>query len=268
MPWFMVDDKLHSHRKAVRAGVQAMGLWVLAGSWAADHLSDGFIPDYMALRIDRDAEVHAAELVDAGLWSAAERGGERGWQFHEWDDFQPTKDAVEAKREAARERMARVRGNKRDGSREVPANEQGTSQPVRLTPAQPIPSIKDSAADAAFETFWASYPKKVGKGQAVKAYRSAAKRADAAVILAGLEAARATWKLAGTQEKFIPNPTTWLNGDRWGDETTIAADPDEQLIAAIPTVEQLVEARDWGPTCDECERQGGGHFRGCSKAAS
>jgi len=136
----MVDDKLHSHRKAVRAGVQAMGLWVLAGSWSADHLQDGFIPDYMAQRIDPDAELHAAELVAAGLWFASEKGGEQGWQFHGWDEFQPTKEAVEAKREAARERMARVRGNRKDGSLEVRANNERTSQEVRLTPAHPSPS--------------------------------------------------------------------------------------------------------------------------------
>jgi hypothetical protein len=140
MPWFMVDDKLHSHRKAVRAGVQAMGLWVLSGSWSADHLQDGFIPDYMALRIDPDAALHAAELVAAGLWSVAEKDGEQGWLFHEWDEFQPTREAVEAKREAARERMARVRGNQKAGSQEVRANNDGTSQKVRSTPAHPSPS--------------------------------------------------------------------------------------------------------------------------------
>jgi hypothetical protein len=140
MPWFMVDDKLHSHRKAVRAGVPAMGLWALAGSWSADHLTDGFIPDFIAQRIDADAALHATELVRAGLWTEAEKGDETGWQFHEWDSFQPTKEAVEEKRAAARERMARVRGNRKEGSQEVRANSERTSQEVRLTPALPSPS--------------------------------------------------------------------------------------------------------------------------------
>jgi hypothetical protein len=92
MTWFRVDDGLHSHRKAVRAGVPAMGLWVLAGSWCADHLTDGFIPDYMAARIDRDSEEKAARLVEAGWWVVAEKGGDKGWQFHEWTDQQPTRE--------------------------------------------------------------------------------------------------------------------------------------------------------------------------------
>ncbi|MET0416031.1 MAG: hypothetical protein ABW022_08425 [Actinoplanes sp.] len=96
MTWFRVDDGLHSHRKAVRAGVPAMGLWVLAGSWCADHLTDGFIPDYMAARIDRESESNAARLVEAGLWMVAEKGGDKGWQFHEWTDQQPTREEAMA----------------------------------------------------------------------------------------------------------------------------------------------------------------------------
>lgn len=35
--WFRVDDKLHTHEKALLAGVPAMGLWVMCGSWCASH---------------------------------------------------------------------------------------------------------------------------------------------------------------------------------------------------------------------------------------
>ena len=43
--WFKVDDKLHDHRKARKAGKAAMGVWVLAGSWSMDNETDGFVPD-------------------------------------------------------------------------------------------------------------------------------------------------------------------------------------------------------------------------------
>jgi hypothetical protein len=109
MTWFKVDDGLHSHRKAVRAGVPAMGLWVLAGSWCADHLSDGFIPDYMAARLDPDCEQNAARLVDVGLWVTAERGGDKGWQFHDWVEQQPTREQVLAERKANAARQERFR---------------------------------------------------------------------------------------------------------------------------------------------------------------
>lgn len=111
MTWFKVDDGLHSHRKAVRAGIPAMGLWVMAGAWCADQLSNGFIPDYMVFRLDRDADVNAKSLVDVGLWEPAEQGGEKGWQFHDWTEHQPTRE--EAQAAAARKSTGGKLGNHR-----------------------------------------------------------------------------------------------------------------------------------------------------------
>ena len=104
MPWFKVDDKLHDHRKARAAGPAAMGLWVLAGSWSADNLTDGFIPSALLPRWGRQRE--ANRLVEVGLWHTDEQDGEKGWRFHEWDERQPTRaqklDEREAKVEAGR----------------------------------------------------------------------------------------------------------------------------------------------------------------------
>lgn len=109
MTWFKVDDKLHSHKKAARAGTAAMGLWTLAGSWCADHLSDGFVPDYIALRMDPDAEGLAERLVSAGLWAVDEQDGDRGWRFEDWSDYQPTRADVQSKREYERDKKRRQR---------------------------------------------------------------------------------------------------------------------------------------------------------------
>lgn len=103
--WFKVDDKLHSHMKAAMAGVPALGLWVLAGSWCMDQLEDGFVPDFIARRLDPDAEEHATLLVDAGLWVPAKRGKVRGWRFHDWEAHQPSKAKVLHDREANAERV-------------------------------------------------------------------------------------------------------------------------------------------------------------------
>ncbi len=111
MTWFKVDDGLHAHKKAARAGVHAMGLWVLAGSWCADQLTDGFIPDYMAARLDRDFEDNAERLVEAGLWAAADKDGDKGWQFHDWTERQPTRE--EAQIAAARKSSGGKLGNHR-----------------------------------------------------------------------------------------------------------------------------------------------------------
>lgn len=107
MPWFKVDDKLHDHRKARTAGPRAMGVWVLAGSWAMDNDSDGFIPEQVLARWGTRAD--AKRLVDAGLWRPEQFHGEAGWRFHDWAEFQPSA-AVTAARKAA-EREAGLRGN-------------------------------------------------------------------------------------------------------------------------------------------------------------
>lgn len=149
MPWFKVDDKLHSHRKVIRAGIPAMGLWVVAGSWCADQLGDGFVPDYVAERLDPDFAEHAAALVSAKLWIAGEKDGESGWYFHQWSDDgrQPTSESVNAKRDEARVRMAKLRAERAAqkqeaeiGSQSVRANTSRTSEEVRSTPTRPDPT--------------------------------------------------------------------------------------------------------------------------------
>ena len=68
-----------------------------------------------------------------------------------------------------------------------------------------------------FERFWQEYPKKSGKRPALRAWKNAKKRGmppvdELVVILAHQK----TWRQ--WLDGFIPNPATWLNGDRWADE--------------------------------------------------
>lgn len=239
MPWFKVDDKLHSHRKAARAG-EALALWVVAGSWCMDHLTDGFVPEYMAPRLMANGASHAETLASCDLWEPGEKGGEKGWFFHDWPVHQPTREAIEEDRRKARERMSKLR----NGSGDVRANNGRSSGVVHdsHTHTHTHTNNKTETDDASFDAFWSAYPKKVGKGQAVKAWRSAAKKADTDAIMAGLAAANASWKAAGTDQKFIPNPATWLNGERWDDEVPAAAEEDDPW-SHLPTAEELVARR-------------------------
>ncbi len=86
---------------------------------------------------------------------------------------------------------------------------------VRNSTTDPAPS----ALDVSFSAFWAIYPKKIGKGAALKAWKKIkpanglTERITAAVQLA-LHSEQ--WQRDGGQ--FIPNPSTWLNQGRWDDE--------------------------------------------------
>jgi hypothetical protein len=107
MTWFKVDDKLHAHRKARKAGKAALGIWV-AGSWCMDNDSDGFVPADI-LRAWGGTGTDAKRLVDAGLWVTDEHEGESGWRFHDWSQFQPSAAVMAAWRAAESE--AGRRGN-------------------------------------------------------------------------------------------------------------------------------------------------------------
>jgi hypothetical protein len=119
--WFKVDDGFHSHPKAFRSGTAALGLWVRAGSWAANQLTDGFVPTEVVRMYGTAAMAKA--LVAAELWTKTDGG----YQFHQWseDGRQPTRQQVETERAAARERMKKRRNpppTDHDDSPDVRAN--------------------------------------------------------------------------------------------------------------------------------------------------
>lgn len=145
MAWFKVDDKLHDHRKARAAGTAAMGVWLLAGSWAADNLTDGFIPATILPRWGRPRD--ASRLVDVGLWHADEQDGEQGWRFHEWAERQPTRAQKIAERSAKAE-AGKIGGLASGRSRREASAKQSATGQVEL-PSRPVPSPSSSEiADA------------------------------------------------------------------------------------------------------------------------
>lgn len=112
MPWFRVDDNLAFHSKTIAAGNGAMGLWVRAGSWSMQQLTDGKIPLHVARSMGTKAE--ANRLVSAGLW----RESEGGYEFHQWHGRQPSAEDVRLAAEAkgyAGEQGNHVRWHKRRG---------------------------------------------------------------------------------------------------------------------------------------------------------
>jgi hypothetical protein len=145
MSWFPVDDALHSHPKARKAGLEAMGLWTVSGSFCMAYLTDGFISEWWVRQQPRGM-VLAKRLIEAGLWKPAKNAGEDGFQFHDWKP-ECTKAHVLEAREKARQRKAksrlsqgesRVTGHVTHASRHacVPS----TTQP---NPTQPINTVVD-----------------------------------------------------------------------------------------------------------------------------
>lgn len=67
-----------------------------------------------------------------------------------------------------------------------------------------------------FQQFYETYPRRVRRRAAAKAFRSALARATLEEILTGT--ARASIEAVGKHQEFIAHPATWLNADGWKDE--------------------------------------------------
>lgn len=68
-----------------------------------------------------------------------------------------------------------------------------------------------------FEEFWRVYPRKIGKAKALAKFMGLP-RSLLPTILSSVEEAKRTWDWKKDGGRFIPHPTTWLNGSRWEDE--------------------------------------------------
>ncbi len=79
-----------------------------------------------------------------------------------------------------------------------------------------------------FEEFWKEYPRKVDRAAALRAFKSALKRATYEDLLAGAIAYRND---TARKPEFTKYPATWLNADAWLN------------AAALPEVKAANEAR-------------------------
>lgn len=90
--------------------------------------------------------------------------------------------------------------------------------PTPLSKTNPSDEGYITTREADFSTFWAAYPRKVGKGAARKAYFAALRKtgADPPTLSAALVAAKALG--FGSNPQFTPHAATWLQQERWLDE--------------------------------------------------
>lgn len=236
MAWFKVDDGFWSHPKTIALSNDAVALWVRAGAWASQALTDGFVPTKAIVMFGIPAEA-ITELVEVGYWHPDPKRD--GWTFHDWDEYQPSAEETKAKRaEISRKRSeAGKRGaehrwqndGKTDGK--TMANANGNRIGKSMAPSRPVPSpstsneVDDVQAKPArytpeFEEWWSLYPRKQGKAAAAKAYKKARKVADADALKLGAQ----SYALAsiGEDKAFLKLPAGWLNDGRWDDEPIMA----------------------------------------------
>lgn len=209
MAWVKLDTGIFRNPKVVTVSADAKLLYVAGICYAGDNLTDGMIPANALPILAAEATIRnikraVSELVSAGLWIAKENG----YEVHDYLEHNSRSGDVQAKRDAAKERMQRNR------SQNVRANKERSSQNVRptkeieeeieeevggkppITPSAKEPT-KPTTYPVEFESFWQAYP----SGHGVK------------------KAAFEHWKrikpdanLASTITESVHD---WLQGDRW-----------------------------------------------------
>lgn len=258
MPWFKVDDNFHSNKKVLRIPrnrrCAAVGLWILVGTWSASNLTDGKVPDYLPTELGGTQRM-VDDLVAAGLWIPV--ADEH--IFPNWDEYQPTKQKVEGKREADRQRQAEWRDKHRE---EQSGRLSSSEQPVtsmsqrdgdatddlsqrdipRVTPppTRPDPTPKEEKNKrvrdtSRFEEFWEAYPAKKGKAAAQRNWSSLMRRGiDPQRIIDGAKAYAA--EMRAKDDPKYKYPQGWLTDGRWEDEPEPVEAPTRQSLYSAPPV--------------------------------
>ena len=87
-----------------------------------------------------------------------------------------------------------------------------------------------------FREFWKEYPRHKAKAAAEKSFRKLCTGEKIfSEIMDGLKRSRERWERLGTEPRFIPYPSTWLNQERWEDEE----DPEQR--SSNPFLRSLID---------------------------
>lgn len=154
MTWLKVDDGFYSHAKVLsipRAErAEALGTWVLCGTWCADKLTDGRVPVHMVEELG-GSMTGAQALVAVRLW----RRVRDSFVFVNWTEWQYSREQIETNREHERKRKAAARAKAHGDagvSGDVPAGQSADTsrtKPVSDIPVQssPVPTSSTQAKE-------------------------------------------------------------------------------------------------------------------------
>jgi hypothetical protein len=134
MSWVKLDDGFADHPKVAELSDAAFRMHVTALCWCARQETDGFISAKQARKIG--AQRHVNELVGARLWIDQDDR----FEIKDYLVYNPSREQLEAKRLATRERLQRFRGRDcngvtddvTDGDTDDVRNDVGTTSPDPL----------------------------------------------------------------------------------------------------------------------------------------
>ena len=145
----------------------------------------------------------------------SEKGNEKGVK-NDWKRIQETENEKEKRSKREKEKEKEINKNDKNVINNNPL------YPPRDEEAH-IHSIKDNL----FDLFWQSYPKKIGKGYAKKCFdkiKPSKELVDTMIEAINVQKKSEMWQRDKGQ--YIPNPSTWLNQQRWLDDLNVEIERD------------------------------------------
>ena len=249
--WIQVHQTLKDHRKLFDAADELeispphmMGLLISFWLWALDNAPTGKLDGIThrmiarAAQYEGDAEKLAAALIRAG-WLDENEDGEL--EIHDWyeyagkliDQRKAEKERSQRRRDAAAAAAGENADDQQTASgqpkkgRKKSAGRVDQSRVDKSTDGTTPPSPSDEGSDggtkslveARFLEFWKAYPKKTGKQYALKAWNKIKPTAELHErIMQAVDAQMRSDQWRRENGRYIPNPSTWLNGGYWDNE--------------------------------------------------
>lgn len=282
--WVRLHADWPENERFWELSAESFRLWAHSVVWAKKNGSDGDAPPGRIARQWGAPRGCLDELVSSGLWhlpghtcADCPQPPQGMVHVHHWLEWQESKADSDRLRERGR-KAAETRWTRANSEEHATSNapsmqeamqdrrlkteeqEELSSEPQARSVPAPAPrqrrsSSPEAIVDLEFDRWWELYPRKDAKGQARKAYRAAAKKVGPQVLLEAVRAQREAL-VARKAEGFCPLPSTWLNGERWGDEVAVPEEDEEfqrqvqqwLLLHPLAEPDELVElwSRDQG----------------------
>lgn len=151
MAWVRLDDSIFENPKVANLSKDAKLLYLAGLTYCAKYLTDGRLTPAGIRLTQAVADVNGAsveELLSARLWKL--EGADI--QVHDWADYNPPASRVREERQAAKERMRKLRSGERSAE-QVPNVQAPRSRPrTRISLPEPTPSTPRESAQVRVES--------------------------------------------------------------------------------------------------------------------
>lgn len=229
--WGKLYGDLWCHPKTIGLEPGPGWLWTKALSYSKGMGTYGDIGSH-TLPLFRATEDDAAALVAAGLWDVTPDG----WRFHDWDDYQTTRERdaeVSRKRSEAGKKGGRPRRQEKpvtsedkhpestllsnveatESKRKLEREREGEQEEELLRPPPGEPRKRGAFVyPDAFEAWWSVYPRKDDKRKALAVWKRVTRTVPNEVLV---EAATRYRDDPNRDDRYTKLATTWLSAGAW-----------------------------------------------------